>query len=115
MLIVGVTPGKHPASSGAVHRFPFLPPHPVAGCLPRRWLLPALKRRVPLLRCALPSLKSMIITINPSGLSPFVFWLFFFSLEFYTLFLPSSFFLFAWKWHLGFVWLFFLYLYSPLT
>lgn len=108
--------GMRPASSGALQRFPFLPLHPVAGSFPHRWLLPALKRRVPPLHCSLSSLKSMTITINPSRLSPFVFWIFFFfSLEFYTLFLPSPFFLFAWKWHLGFVWLFFLYLYSPLT
>lgn len=77
--------------------------------------------RAPRLRCALPPPRSLIRAINPGGLSPFVCWrlfFFFLSLEFSALFLPSLLFfvcLFAWQWHLGFAWLFFLYLCSLLT
>lgn len=96
---------------------PFLPPHPRAGSFPHS----ALQPQIPQLRYSLPSLKSIIRAINPAGLSSFVCWLFccccflFFNSGFSPLFLPSSFFLLAWQWHLGFLWLFFLYLYSPLT
>lgn len=50
--------------------------------------------RAPRLHCALPPLRSLIIAINPGGLSPFVCWhsFFFLSLEFSALFLPSLFF-----------------------